>query len=65
MTVRIIACIMGRHSLFSCCIGEVPAPSTGTSVTMGTNELLTPLSAGLEGLSLGDVKTVSTSFQVI
>ena len=38
------------------------APTSSPSVAMGTSDLLTPVSAGLEGLSLGDKK--SASFQV-
>lgn len=43
--------------------GAMPSASSGSTV-MATNDLLTPLSAGLEGLSFSDTKTAPTTFQV-
>ena len=45
-------------------LGEAPAVSQNNSVPIGSSDLLTPLSAGLEGLTLSDTKSASTSFQV-
>ena len=46
--ISMFTCVLAVASL----IGGVSTPSSGATATMG-GDLLTPLSAGLEGLSLG------------
>ena len=45
------------------CVGAGTSATPASTVPMGASDLLTPVSAGLEGLSLG-TKSSSTSFQV-
>ena len=44
--------------------GAAPTSTVGGTVSMGTNDLLTPISAGLEGLSLGASAFDTATFQV-
>lgn len=45
-------------------VGAGPSTTPASTVPMGASDLLTPVSAGLEGLSLGTKSSSTSSFQV-